>query len=163
MHPWTCPIQLERKKIYARQEQDETRIAQEAERQGSSIMSIVLQDSGSDTDGDDFDDVNNMFKTLPTKKPHKRTVKTGTTIALPHDFLKSPTLLSALVRNKITPTAAGAIFHALIEDNNGNASAVNLSYTQTIDTGITLVISLQTKYTAAGFHLQKQSYTGMVN
>ena len=121
---------VRKEKRYARQEQEETRIAQEAERQGSSIMSTVLQDSGSDTNGDDVDDVNNMFKTPPTKKPHKRTVKTGTTIALPHDFLKSPTLVSALVRNKITPTAAGAIFHALIEDNNGNASAVNLSYTQ---------------------------------
>ena len=101
---------IRKEKRYARQEQEETRIAQEAERQGSSIMSTVLQDSGSDTDGDYVDDVNNMFKTLPTKKPHKRTVKTGTTIALPHDFLKSPTLVSALVRNKITPTAAQGLY-----------------------------------------------------
>ena len=101
---------IRKEKRYARQEQEETRIAQEAERQGSSIMSTVLQDSGRDTDGDDVDDVNNMFITPPTKKPHKRTVKTGTTIALPHDFLKSPTLVSALVRNKITPTAAQGLY-----------------------------------------------------
>ena len=57
-------------------------------------------------------------------------MKTGTTTTLPHDFMKSPSVVSALVRNKVTPTAAGAIFSALIKDNKGDTSSVNLSYTQ---------------------------------
>jgi hypothetical protein len=124
------PNAVREKKRHDRQVEEENRKRMEAARmpQVSSTIPTPLEDtdSGSDTDND----ANSMFTTPPTKKSHKRIVKTGTTITLPHDFMKSPSVVSALVRNKVTPTAAGAIFNALIEDNCGDTNAVNLSYTQ---------------------------------
>ena len=47
---------------------------------------------------------------------------------LPHDFMKSPQLIAAATRNKITPTGLSAVMTALIKSNKGDTSAVNLSY-----------------------------------
>ena len=42
--------------------------------------------------------------------------------------MKSPTLVSAATRNKITPTKMSAVLHALITACNGDTSADNLQY-----------------------------------
>ena len=54
----------------------------------------------------------------------------GTTITVPHDIMKSKNLVSASVRNKVSPAALAAIVGALIEDSGGNKDAVTLSHTQ---------------------------------
>ena len=64
------------------------------------------------------------------ERAHKRTVKTGTNIFIPHDILKSPGLVSAAARNQITPTAMSAILHALITACDGNPEAVNINQVQ---------------------------------
>ena len=57
-----------------------------------------------------------------------RRVKTGTTIFIPHDIFKKPGFVSNQIRNGITPTAAAASLHSLIETCDGDPSRVNLSY-----------------------------------
>ena len=43
------------------------------------------------------------FLPIAPSRSHKRIVKTGTNLHVPHDVLKSPIIVSALTRNKITP------------------------------------------------------------
>ena len=82
------------------------------------------------SDDEDFSDheFNPILTTTPVRS-HKRTVKTGTTITIPPDILKSPILNSVCIRNKITPTEKSALLHAIITECNGSVSAVNLSVT----------------------------------
>lgn len=70
---------------------------------------------------------NELFVPPSPKKTHKRSVKVGTTITLPHDVLKSKKLVSASIRNDVSPTALVAIVEALIETTGGNKEAVVLS------------------------------------
>ena len=64
------------------------------------------------------------------KRTHRRTLKTGTNIFVPHDILKSPGLVSAAVRNQITPTALSATINAMITACDGNTESVNINPTQ---------------------------------
>ena len=85
-----------------------------------------------------FDEINDgeesqeePFVPPPPKRSHKRTVKVGTTITVPHNVLKSKNLVSTSVRNKVSPTALAGIVSALIDNTGGNKNAVTLSYTRT--------------------------------
>ena len=46
------------------------------------------------------------------------------------DFIESPAIVAAALRNKISPTALVNIMMALIESCQGDSSKVNLSYAQ---------------------------------
>ena len=84
----------------------------------------------SDSDNEDIADYEfNPLLTTTPQRSHKLTVKTGTTIRIPPDILKSPILNSACIRNNVTPTVICATLHAFITACNGNTSAVNLSVT----------------------------------
>ena len=72
-----------------------------------------------------------MFAPPPAKRSHKRTVKVGTTITVPHDVMRSKCLMSVAVRNKVSPTALASIVGAIIDESGGNKEAVVLSPTQT--------------------------------
>ena len=82
---------------------------------------------------DNSDDNVPVFNTPSTSNviPHRRLVKTGTTIHLKADFLDCPLLTSVAIRNKMNPTSLSNIMTALIQSCNGDTSAVNLSYSQT--------------------------------
>ena len=68
----------------------------------------------------------------PAKRSHKREVKTGTTYHFSPDFLMSKNLVSVQLRNKgVTPTAITAIATAIIKDNGGDPTAINLSFAST--------------------------------
>ena len=69
-----------------------------------------------------------IFSLSTPKRSHKRVVKTGTTVFIPHDILKSPQVVSAATRNKITPTALSAAITTVIDACGGNTSAVNLHW-----------------------------------
>ena len=53
----------------------------------------------SDTSNSD-DDCSSSFKL----RSHKRTIKTGTSVVIPHDILKDKNLVSVATRNKISHT-----------------------------------------------------------
>ena len=61
---------------------------------------------------------------------HRRNIKTGVTIHLAPDFINSPLIVSAAVRNRISPVALANVMTALVESCGGDTSAVNLSYSQ---------------------------------
>jgi len=65
-----------------------------------------------------------------TSRSHKRMKKTGTTIFIPHNVLKSPLIVSTAVRNKISSTALSATLHSVIEACQGDATRVNLHQSQ---------------------------------
>ena len=61
---------------------------------------------------------------------HKRTVKTGTNIFVPHDILRSKKLQSTAIRNNISPVGLAAIVQSLIETCGGEKEKVNLHHSQ---------------------------------
>ena len=76
------------------------------------------------------DEGHGMFTPPPVKRSHKRTVKTGLTLEITPDFLRSPLLQQRAQRCGITPTALAATFEAFIESQGGDTSKVNLSHSQ---------------------------------
>ena len=64
------------------------------------------------------------------RRNHKRLVKTGTHIFVPHDILKSGKLQSTAMRNDISPVGLAAIVQTLIEVCDGEPEKVNLHYSQ---------------------------------
>ena len=62
------------------------------------------------------------------KRSHKRTVKTGVEVFIPHDFLKSPKVVQSLVRNNISSTAISAVMHTIIESFGGETEKLSLSF-----------------------------------
>lgn len=84
-----------------------------------------LIESETDSTGHDSNDPEEEFR-----RSHKRAKKTGTTIFIPHDVLKSSLIVSAAVRNKISPTALSATLHSVIDACAGDSSKVNLHHSQ---------------------------------
>ena len=76
---------------------------------------------------DDFEGDNVLNE---TKRKHRRTVKTGEKIFIPHDILKNPMVVAAAVRNKIKPTGLAQITNAIINSCGGDTEKFNLAYTQ---------------------------------
>ena len=74
---------------------------------------------------------NELGSSYETKqRSHKRSLKTGTTVFIPHNILKPPKVIETAIRiNKITPTALSSLFHSIICATSGNSSKVDLSYT----------------------------------
>ena len=75
----------------------------------------------------DHDELGCIYETKQCS--HKRSLKTGTTVFIPHNILKSPKVIETAVRNKITPTALSSLFHSIICAMSGDSSRVDLSYT----------------------------------
>ena len=57
-------------------------------------------------------------------------VKTGTTLQLTPDFIKSPVVQQRVQRLGITPTAFASSIEVIIDSQGGDTSKVNLSYSQ---------------------------------
>lgn len=65
---------------------------------------------------------------LPPSRTHKRNVKKGTTIFVPHDVLKHPAVVSSATRNKLSATAIADTLRTLITVCGGDPSSVNLHF-----------------------------------
>ena len=114
-------LKLEEKRLL-RATQEEARSRKEEERKLTEASPSVIEYSEAEEE-----DIHDLEHSTP-KRSHKRRVKTGTTIFIPHDVLKAPELVSTTTRNKITPTAMSACLHSLISACKGDTSAVNLHY-----------------------------------
>ena len=86
----------------AMQDQQDQIRAQDEENRKQECLEVIQAIEDSDDDGVDkaTEDAENIISTPTTKRSHKRTVKTGTTIFIPHDVLKSPELVATSTRNK---------------------------------------------------------------
>ena len=109
-------------KRHLKAQQAEQRVLNEKKRKFEEFSVIV------NSDLEDEEIVDRDYLPTAQSRSHKRTVKTGTTIKIPHDILKSPPLVSVATRNKIRPTKMSAVLHALINACDGDTSAVNLNY-----------------------------------
>ena len=64
-------------------------------------------------------------------RSHKRSVKTGVDVHIPHDILKAPIVVQALVRIKISSSAISAVMHEIVTTSEGDPSKLSLSYAST--------------------------------
>ena len=78
----------------------------------------------------DNGDHNEVFEPPSPKRLHKRTVKVGTTITVPHNVMISERLNAVAVRNKVSPTALVGIVAAIIDESGGDKNAVVLGHSQ---------------------------------
>ena len=102
--------------------QEETRVLNEKKRKSDQFLANTdFYECEEETDSD--------FLPIAPSRSHKRIVKTGTNLHVPHDVLKSPIIVSALTRNKITPTKASSLLSAIISACDGDPSKVSLNYT----------------------------------
>ena len=101
--------------------QEENRVLNEKKRKSDQFLSYT--DTSECEEESDID-----FLPISPGRSHKRIIKTGTNIHVPHDVLKSPAIVSALTRNKITPTKASTLLSVFISACNGDPSKVSLNY-----------------------------------
>ena len=64
-------------------------------------------------------------------RSHQRSVKTGVGVHIPHDILKAPNVVQALVWNKISSSAISAVMHEIVATSEGDPSKLSLSYAST--------------------------------
>ena len=97
---------------------------------GESNFSDNTEDCIEEKEDSDFDNTIEETSINFPERSHKRVVKTGTTLFVPPDFLKLPGIVSAAVRNKVTPTSLTSMMRAFIEECGGDVNSVNLSYSR---------------------------------
>ena len=66
--------------------------------------------------------------TPTTSRSHHRLVRPGTSVFIPHDIMKRPSLVTLATRMKMTPTQQAAFTEALIEETGGDVAKVSTSY-----------------------------------
>lgn len=79
----------------------------------------------SPTISDEDDDIDEA-STVEPKRKHRRTVKEGISVFMPHDILKSAKLVSCTVRNNISPTQLSAIMYSLVPECGGDTPKLGL-------------------------------------
>ena len=67
---------------------------------------------------------------IQPKRSHKRKVKTGITISIPPDILKSNALCSTAIRNNITPTKLASVIHTFVSSCNEDPTKLYLHPSQ---------------------------------
>ena len=89
----------------------------------------VLNDVESENDADRSDDF--VFQEPPIKKPrlHRRSLKTGQTLFIPHDILNSPLVVANALGNNISTTVLSSLFHDIIVSLNGDPNRFSISCT----------------------------------
>jgi hypothetical protein len=76
------------------------------------------------------DDEYDPTESQESKWSHKRIKKTGENVTIPFDVLKSPKLVSTVVRNNISPTALAATVSSFVSACKGDPTKLNLHHTQ---------------------------------
>ena len=113
-------------KVAKRKEAELKRQNSEEMRKKQCCSTTLEDDSGEDIDDND-DRTHKPF--VIDERKHRRTVKTGQTLFVPHNILQAPLVVSTAARNKISPTSLSAITSAIIKSCNGNTEKFSLSYT----------------------------------
>ena len=58
-------------------------------------------------------------------RSHKRSMKTGVAVHIPHDILKAPIVVQAVVRNKISSSAISAVMYEIVATLDGDPSKLS--------------------------------------
>lgn len=119
------------KKVAERRDAQLKRVHSEEKRKLESTTIYEEEPNSSELQIQEDMDTNNQDLELgETKRKHQRTVKTGQSMFIPHDILKSPLVVSAAVRNKVKPTGLAEIASAIINTCGGDTQRFNLNHTQ---------------------------------
>ena len=102
------------------------------EDESASCSTAILSDSTTtDSSTDDEMSLRPTTSSDQVSRSHKRSVKTGVGVHIPHDILKAPIVVQALVRNKISSSAIFAVMHEIVTTSEGDPSKLSLSYAST--------------------------------
>ena len=124
----------DRKASYSRIDKAVTKIQQREERNKQKLNIILAQESNmeesfvkfasssSESEDQEFEDEGMDLQ----KRVHTRTVKSGVTVFIPHDILKSRELVACSIRNNISSTKLSAVLHTLISACGEDPSKVSL-------------------------------------
>ena len=88
----------------------------------------ILNDIETEKDADKSNDF--VIIEPPNKKTrlHRRTVKTGQNLFIPHNVLNHPLVVANALRNNISPTVLSSLFHDIILSVNGDPDRFSISY-----------------------------------
>ena len=89
---------------------------------------LVMNQSVSSSDSSEQESEGENTMRSSSQRSHKRVVKKGTTIFIPHDVLMNPALVSYNTRNKLSSTATASTLQTLISVCGGDPKAINLHH-----------------------------------
>ena len=77
-----------------------------------------------------FNDIDEFTHPTPqtSSRPHRRAVKKGTHVFIPHDILSRPNVISVCVRYQISPNAISSLIRTIVVEYGGDPSAISTSY-----------------------------------
>ena len=114
-----------------RKDAEQKRIADEKTRcETAETVCVTETECVEDEDEEDDDPEYVNSENIGGERKHRRSVKTGINIFMPHDILRHPKVVQSLVRNSISSSAIASVLRSIIEGCNGDPSKVVLSYTQ---------------------------------
>ena len=117
------------RQVKERKEQELKRIAiQKESKMDTSCSNATLSDS--DDDEEEAKEVPDPLYSC-AKSSHKRCVKSGVTVFIPPNILKSPKVVQSLVRNNISSSAISSVMHDIVTAVEGDPSTLSLSYATT--------------------------------
>ena len=151
------------KRKLARENQESKR-KKKWEDESESCSTAVLSDST--TTDSSTDDEMSLCPTNSSdlvSRSHKRSVKTGVGVHIPHDILKAPNVVQAIVWNKISSSAISAVMHKIVPTSEGDPSILSLSYASTERNRINAIQNITEKIAENWTPLQLQTYIGMVS
>jgi len=112
------------KKVRKRKAQELQRKEQLKIDETSASLSCQLEDSESNSSTDKSD----VYTSENPAISHKKRMKIGTTVHIPPDILKTPTVVQSLIRNQVSSTAISSVMHDIVRAAGGEPSSLNLSY-----------------------------------
>ena len=123
---------MKESKYEKRKDEEQKRIADEKTRCETAETVCVTETECMEEEDEKDDDPEYVdSESVAGQRKHRRNVKTGINIFMPHDILKHPKVVQSLVRNGISSSAIGSVLKSIIECCNGDPSKVVLSYTST--------------------------------
>ena len=85
-------------------------------------------------------------------RSHKKTMKTVVAVHIPHEILKAPIVVQAVVQNKIFSSALSAVIYEIVVTLEGDPSKLSLSYASTEQRGIEAILENWTPPAFANIH-----------
>ena len=115
---------MQKDRVQKRQKRQKHELDRQEREQCDHVGEIIDFDSTSSSCEDENID---EASTSEAKRKHRRVVKGGVDIFVPHDILKSPDLVSCSVRNNISPTQLSAIVFSIVSACGGDTSKLSLN------------------------------------
>ena len=128
----------------------------------------IDQDSNESSNEQEHDDDQVVPSVVASTRPHRRHVKRGTPVFVPHDILRNRDVVATAVRNKISPTALSATVRTVIQVCGGDNAAVSIhpstSYRHRVHASEEIANNIKSKWippAIASIHWDGKLMTGL--